>query len=172
MRDDEYGGPVANRIRLLVEATQAVADMIGLERTAVRLYPNSETQGAHDSDPETLFTAAAEALEGVGIAFLELREPGPEGTFGKSDVPPVSPSIRKMFSAPLILNSDFGRESAEAAVAGERADAISFGRPFISNPDLAARLERGLALTPDEHATWYSQGPEGYVDYPVGEEAV
>ena len=91
--------------------------------------------------------------------------------FGKSDVPPVAPSIRKVFPQPLVLNSDFNPERAEAALAEERADAISFGRPFISNPDLPARLLRGAALAPDEMATWYSQGAEGYVDYPALESA-
>ncbi|HEX4738310.1 MAG TPA: alkene reductase [Allosphingosinicella sp.] len=166
-RDDDYGGPVENRIRLLVEAIRAIADMVGPERTAVRLSPNSETQGCQDSDPETLFTAAAAALAEIGLAFLELREPGPEGTFGKSDVPPVSPAIRKVFPQPLVLNSDFTLETAEAALAGERADAISFGRPFIANPDLPARLLSGAELAKDEMTTWYSQGPEGYVDYPA-----
>lgn len=168
-RDDDYGGPVENRIRLLAEATEAIADMVGPERTAVRLSPNSETQGCEDSDPEALFTAAAAALAEIGIAFLELREPGPDGTFGKSDVPPVAPSIRKVFPNPLVLNSDFTLERAEAALEEERADAISFGRPFISNPDLPARLLSGTELAPDVMATWYSQGPEGYVDYPEAE---
>ena len=167
LREDEYGGPVENRIRLLLEAARAIADMVGPERTAVRLSPNSETQGCQDSDPEALFTAAAAGLAEIGIAFLELREPGPEGTFGKSDVAPVSPAIRKVFERPLILNSDFRLEGAEAALAEDRADAISFGRPFISNPDLPARLLAGAELAPDDMATWYSQGPEGYVDYPV-----
>ncbi|MGZ8997625.1 MAG: oxidoreductase, partial [Allosphingosinicella sp.] len=147
----------------------AIVDTVGSDRTAVRLSPNSETQGVEDSAPDKLFTAAAAALGEIGIAFLELREPGPEGTFGKSDIPPIAPSIRKRFPGPLILNSDYGRDSAEAAVAEDRADAISFGRPFISNPDLVARLQRGSALAPDEQATWYSQGPEGYTDYPAEE---
>jgi N-ethylmaleimide reductase len=170
-RDDAYGGPVENRVRLLAEVTQAIADMVGPERTAVRLSPNGETQGVDDSDPESVFTAAAAALAEIGIAFLELREPGPEGTFGKTDVPPVSPAIRKAFSGPLILNSDFTAATAQAALDEGRADAISFGRPFISNPDLPARMAAGAALAPDAMATWYSQGPEGYVDYPALESA-
>lgn len=167
LRDDEYGGPIENRIRLLVEATQAIAAVAGPERTAVRLSPNSETQGAADSDPHALFTAAAAALDPIGLAFLELREPGPEGTFGASDVPPVSPAIRNVLRAPLVLNSDHRLETGQAALAEGRADAISFGRPFISNPDLVARLERGAALAPDDRATWYSRGEAGYVDYPA-----
>ena len=99
------------------------------------------------------FTAAAAKLAEIGIAFLELREPGPEGTFGKSDVPPVSPSIRKVFPGPLILNSDFDRGKAIAAVGEERADAISFGRPFISNPDLVARLRPTVARVAPEART-------------------
>jgi 2,4-dienoyl-CoA reductase-like NADH-dependent reductase (Old Yellow Enzyme family) len=165
-RDDDYGGSIENRIRLLTEATKAIADVVGPDRTGVRLSPNSQTQGVEDSDPEPLFVAAAEALADIGIAFLELREPGPEGTFGKSDVPPISPAIRKVFNAPLILNSDYTLERAEAALAEERADAISFGRLFISNPDLVQRLATKAELTPDVQATWYSQGPEGYIDYP------
>jgi hypothetical protein len=81
----------------------------------------------------------------------------------------VSPAIRKVFPAPLILNSDFGLESGQAALEEERADAISFGRPFISNPDLPARFLNRLELAPDAMATWYSQGPEGYTDYPEAE---
>ena len=170
LREDAYGGPVENRIRLLREAAQAIADTVGAERTAVRLSPNSETQGCEDEDPEALFTAAAAALQEIGIAFLELREPGPEGTFGRSDVPPVSPAIRKVFTGPLVLNSDYVLENAESALAEERCDAIAFGRTFLANPDLPYRLANKLALTSDERATWYSQGAEGYTDYPVAEE--
>lgn len=152
---------------MLIEAARAIAEVAGPERTAVRLSPNSETQGVEDSDPHALFTAAAEALDPIGLAFLELREPGPEGTFGKSDVPPVSPEIRQVFRAPLVLNSDFTFDTAEAALAKGRADAISFGRPFISNPDLVRRFESGAPLAPDDRETWYSQGDEGYIDYPA-----
>jgi N-ethylmaleimide reductase len=166
-RDDAYGGSIENRIRLLTEVTQALADTVGAERTAVRLSPNGETQGCDDSNPEVLFTAAAAALQKIGIAFLELREQGPDGTFGASSVPRVSPSIRKVFSNPLVLNQDYTREKADADLASGLADAISFGRPFISNPDLPERLRTGTALTPDDFRTWYSSGPEGYTDWPT-----
>jgi 2,4-dienoyl-CoA reductase-like NADH-dependent reductase (Old Yellow Enzyme family) len=165
-RDDDYGGPIENRIRLLVEAARAIADIVGPDRTAIRLSPNSETLGCADSDPHALFAAAAAALEGIGIAFLELSEPGPEGTFGKSDLPPVAPAMRRLLSAPMILNSDFDPAAAQTALAEGRADAISFGRPFIANPDLPERLAAGAALAKDDMARWGSEGPGGYTDYP------
>jgi 2,4-dienoyl-CoA reductase-like NADH-dependent reductase (Old Yellow Enzyme family) len=167
LRDDLYGGPVENRIRLLREVTQAVADEVGADRTAVRLSPNGEVQGANDSDPFSLFPAAAAALGEIGIAFLELREPGHDGTFGKAEVAPVHPHIRRAFKGPLVLNSDYTLARGQAALDAGEADAIAFGRPFISNPDLIERLRAGAPLQADVMATWYSQGPEGYVDYPV-----
>jgi N-ethylmaleimide reductase len=166
-RDDGYGGPVENRIRLLVEVMQALIGEVGADRTSVRLSPNGDTQGADDSDPVTLFTAAAQALDGLGIAFLELREQKPDSTFGASEVPRVSPHIRRVFGSPLVLNQEYDFAKAQADLDSGLADAISFGRPFISNPDLVERLRDGAALTEGNFKTWYSSGPEGYTDWPV-----
>jgi N-ethylmaleimide reductase len=168
-RTDAYGGSIENRIRFLREVVEAVVGEVGAERTAVRFSPNGETQGVDDSHPETLFPTAAKMLQGLGIAFLELREPGNDGSFGKTDVPKVSPRIREVFTNPLVLNSDYTKETAEAALASGVADAITFGRPFLANPDLPARLAKGVALNTDDMPTWYSQGDEGYVDYPTAE---
>jgi 2,4-dienoyl-CoA reductase-like NADH-dependent reductase (Old Yellow Enzyme family) len=166
-RDDAYGGPVENRIRLLREIAQAVADTIGADRTGVRLSPNGDTQGANDSNPYALFGAAAAALSEIGIAYLELREPGFEGTFGKAEVSPVAPTIRAAFKGPLILNSDYDGASGQAQLDSGVADAIAFGRTFIANPDLPYRIAHNIPLAKDNMATWYSQGREGYVDYPA-----
>lgn len=169
-REDEYGGSIENRIRLLVEVTQRVADTIGAERTGVRLSPNGDSQGVNDSNPQALFGAAASALDKIGIAYLELREPPFNGTFGKADQPPIHPVIRKAFSRALFLNSDYSFERAQAALAAGEADGIAFGRPFLANPDLPYRFANGLPLNADVMQTWYSQGPEGYVDYPTAED--
>lgn len=166
-RTDAYGGPPENRIRLLREVAEAVAGEIGADRTAVRLSPNGNSQGVEDSNPGSVFPLAAKALSEIGIAFLELRELTPEGTFGASDQPKVSPLIRPAFDGPLVLNQDYDLERAEADLASGIADAISFGRPFIANPDLVERLRTRAPLAADEMATWYSQGPEGYIDYPA-----
>jgi N-ethylmaleimide reductase len=166
LRTDAYGGAPENRIRLLREVAEAVAGEIGADRTAVRFSPNGNSQGVEDSNPGAVFPLAAKALSQIGIAFLELREQGPDGTFGASNQPKVSPLIRPVFDGPLVLNQDYGLARAEADLRSGHADAISFGRPFISNPDLVDRLRIGAPLAPDVMATWYSQGAEGYVDYP------
>ncbi|MCP3732672.1 alkene reductase [Sphingomonas sp. MG17] len=168
LRTDLYGGSVENRIRLLDEVTQRVISVAGADRTAVRLSPNGESQGVDDSDPHAVFVPAARRLSELGIAFLELREPGPDGSFGKTDVPRLSPAIRQVFTRALVVNSDyFTRDAAQAALDSGVADAVSFGRAFLANPDLPERLRTGAPLNDSDMASWYSQGREGYVDYPV-----
>jgi N-ethylmaleimide reductase len=166
-RDDAYGGPIANRVRLLAEVTQAVADSVGADRTSVRLSPNGETQGADDSNPVALFTAAAAELDRIGIGFLELREQKPFGDFGRSDVPRISPDIRKVFRAPLVLNQEYDGENFADDLGSGLADAISYGRPFISSPDLVERLRIGAAFGTSTPRDWYGPGAEGYTDFPV-----
>lgn len=171
LRTDIYGGSPENRIRLMREITEAVAGEIGADRTAIRFSPNGNSQGIEDRDPVAVYSLAAKALNEIGIAFLELREQGPDGTFGKSDQPKISPAIRPLFDGPLVLNQDFDAAAAQAALDSGIADAIAFGRPFISNPDLVERLSVGAPFAPDVVATWYSRGPQGYIDYPPLAEA-
>lgn len=166
-RTDAYGGSIENRIRLLREVTEAVAATIGPNRTGVRLSPNGDSQGVNDPNPEPLFALAAKVLSEIGIAFLELREPGPNGTRGKPDRPALAPLIRASFTGPLILNSDYDARTAKLALDNGSADAIAFGRPFLANPDLPARIAASLPLNTDDMETWYSQGPRGYIDYPM-----
>lgn len=173
LRTDEYGGSAENRTRFLREVLTALVDVWGADRVGVRLSPNGETQGCDDSDPATTFGAAAKVVEELGLAFLELREPGPDGTFGATDVPKQSPLIRKIYSGALILNSDYSPEEATADIDAGRADAVSWGRDFISNPDLPTRFRIGAEISPNVNVphSWYGRGPEGYVDYPALSEA-
>lgn len=168
LRDDDYGGSPENRTRFLREVVEALISVWGADRVGVRLSPNGETQGCDDSDPAATFGAAARVLEELGVAFIELREPGPEGTFGSTDVPKQSPLIRQIYSGPLILNSDFTADQAVADIEAGRCDAVSWGRDFISNPDLPERIRLGAELQPNVNVpvSWYLPGPEGYIDYP------
>ncbi|WP_375397958.1 alkene reductase [uncultured Sphingomonas sp.] len=170
-REDDYGGSPENRIRFMREAVAAVIAEIGAGRTAIRLSPNGETQGADDSDPASVFLPAARALDELGIAFLELRELSPDGTFGTTDVPKLGPQIREVFKRPLILNQDYDFAQGTAQLAAGFADGIAWGRKFLANPDLVERFRRGAPLNPDDRQTWYTPGPEGYTDYPTLVEA-
>ncbi len=102
-------------------------------------------------------------LSDLGIAFLELREMADFRAKGEA----IAPVIRKAFKGPLILNGDYDGASAQAELDAGNADAIAFGRPFIANPDLPRRLTEKLDLSEVNPATLYSQGPEGYIDYPA-----
>jgi N-ethylmaleimide reductase len=168
-RTDRYGGSIANRLRLLLEIVDAIGSKLSPGELSVRFSPNAATQGCADSDPLALFSAAAAELGGAGLAFLELREPGPGGIFGITDSQPVSPVVRQRFGGSLVLNEDYTLAQAQRALSTGMADAISFGRAFISNPDLPHRLERELPLTADSRASWYTPGPLGYTDYPPHE---
>eukprot|EP01119_Soliformovum_irregulare_P016013 TRINITY_DN4594_c0_g3_i2.p1 TRINITY_DN4594_c0_g3~~TRINITY_DN4594_c0_g3_i2.p1 ORF type:complete len:341 (-),score=81.64 TRINITY_DN4594_c0_g3_i2:46-1068(-) len=169
-RTDQYGGSIENRIRLLKEVTTGLIEEIGAGKVSVRLSPNGDTQGCNDRHPDDLFTAAAKVLQDLNVAFLELREPDFDGTFGRAQVLPVGDLIRRVFHNPLVLNSDYKKSKSEHALASGRADAISFGRTFISNPDLVSRLKNDQPLAKDDIRTWYSPGPHGYTDYPTYEE--
>jgi 2,4-dienoyl-CoA reductase-like NADH-dependent reductase (Old Yellow Enzyme family) len=165
VRTDAYGGPIAGRLRFMREVVQAVASEVGIERTGLRLSPIGESQGANDSDNAALFTAAAAELEVLGVPWIELREPGPHSTFRAADEPAVSPAMRRVYSGKIVLNSDYAGASAQAKLDEGVADAISFGRPFIANPDLVERIRSGAPLEAADVATFYTQGPEGYTDY-------
>ncbi|OZA94116.1 MAG: alkene reductase [Erythrobacter sp. 34-65-8] len=173
LRTDRYGGSPENRTRFLREVLEALIGVWGADRVGVRLSPNGETQGCDDSNPAATFGAAAQVVEDLGLAFLELREPGPNGTFGATEVPKQSPLIRSIYSGALVLNSDYDAAQADADLAAGKCDAVSFGRPYISNPDLEVRIAEGAPFAPniDVPRSWYLPGPAGYIDYPTLAEA-
>jgi 2,4-dienoyl-CoA reductase-like NADH-dependent reductase (Old Yellow Enzyme family) len=169
-RVDQYGGTVDNRIRLLTEVTQALISVVGADRTGVRLSPNDDIQGCADSESESLFAKAVETLNGLGIAFLEMRASRPESSFQPA-IRQLVPALRRAFKGALILNSDFVFDDASQVVRRGEADAIAFGRPFLANPDLPARFAKCAVLNAPSTETFYSPGPAGYTDYPTLREA-
>ncbi|HQS69459.1 MAG: alkene reductase [Novosphingobium sp. 28-62-57] len=169
LRDDDYGGSPQNRVRLMREVVEELIAVWGKDRVSIRLSPNGDSQGTDDSNPAATFGEAARVLQELGVSFVELRQPGPGGTFGATEVPKQDGVIRAIYTGPLVLNSDYTPEEAAADVASGRADAISFGRPFISNPDLVERIHKGAHLNPNIGVpqTWYFPGEHGYTDYPT-----
>lgn len=171
LRTDDYGGSIENRLRFVTEVLEAVGDSIGMERVGIRFSPNIYSQGVEDSDPIPLFTALARRLEELRVPWIELREAHRPTSAGAIPTEPVSPAMRPLYSGKIALNSDYDGPSARARMAEGLADAISFGRPFLSNPDLVERLRACAPLTPGDADTFYSGGASGYVDYPTMDEA-
>ncbi|XHS79501.1 alkene reductase [Burkholderiaceae bacterium UC74_6] len=165
-RKDEYGGSIENRARLLVEVMTAISAAIGRGRTGLRLSPVTPSNDAgQDSNAQALFNHVAQQLAPLGLAFLEVVE-GQTG--GARDFAPFDfAAMRSHFKGPWIANNGYTRELALETIAKGEADAISFGRAFISNPDLVRRLRLNAELTPLDRATLYGGDARGYIDYPA-----
>ncbi|MEP0391947.1 MAG: alkene reductase [Erythrobacter sp.] len=171
-REDEYGGSPENRTRFMREVLERLVGVWGADRVGIRLSPNGDSQGTDDTDPESIFGAATKVIEEMGLAYLELRQPGPNGTFGQTDVPKQDKMIRGLYSGALILNSDYTAQEGDDDVSSGRCDAVSYGRPYISNPDLEKRIAAGAPFNPNKDVpkSWYFPIPDGYIDYPTMEE--
>jgi N-ethylmaleimide reductase len=173
-RTDRYGGSIENRARFLLEVTQAVIDVYGGDRVGVRLSPFGIANGSGEAEPMPLYTYAVEALNKLGIAYLHPIEPRSSGA-GRADVnwqnvPSAMTLFRPLWKGVLIAAGGFVGDTANAAIADGHADAIAFGRYFISNPDLPRRLQQGLQLTPYHRPTFYGGEEKGYTDYPAYDE--
>jgi N-ethylmaleimide reductase len=173
LRTDRYGGSIENRTRLLLEITQAAIEVWGANRVGVRLSPYGVANGSGEPDPMPLYSHAIQSLDALGLAYLHFIEPRSSGAgraeVNHQNVPSAMVLFRPAWSGVLISAGGFTGETAEAAIAEGHADAIAFGRIFISNPDLPRRLQHGYPLTPYNRATFYGGEEAGYTDYPVYE---
>jgi N-ethylmaleimide reductase len=170
LRTDRYGGSIENRVRFLLEVTQAAIDVWGADRVGVRLSPYGVANGSGEAEPMPLYKHVIEQLNPLGLAYLHFIEPRSSGA-GRAEVnwqgvPSAMVLYRPIWNGVLITAGGFTGETAEAAIADGHADAIAFGRIFISNPDLPLRLQRGYPLTPYNRATFYGGDVAGYTDYP------
>jgi 2,4-dienoyl-CoA reductase-like NADH-dependent reductase (Old Yellow Enzyme family) len=158
-RTDDYGGPIENRARLLLEATDAAVSVWGAGRVGVHLAPRGDVHSVGDSDPAATFGYVARELGRRKIAFVCAREKvGPDS---------LGPQLKTAFGGVYIANEGFDGQSAQAALDAGWADAVAFGKAFLANPDLPARLRAGAPLNPPRPETFYGPGAEGYVDYPA-----
>ncbi len=165
-RTDAYGGPIANRSRLLVEVTKACATAIGADRLGVRISPVSTAGDSHDSQPQALFNHVVEALNPLGLAYVHVVEGETGGA--RDSIPFDYAALRARFDGVWMVNNGYDRQMAMEAVASGRADLVSFGRMFVANPDLVARLSKDGPLNPlMGQETLYGGGSHGYTDYPT-----
>ncbi|MGO4304084.1 alkene reductase [Cupriavidus sp. RAF12] len=161
-RTDDYGGPIENRARLLLEVADAVTTVWEPHRVGVHLSTRAPMNSMSDSEPEETFGYAARALGARGIGFLFLRETAGEGA--------LLPRLKREFGGVIIANDGFDLDAAERVIDEGHADAVAFGRPFIANPDLVDRLRKRAELNPVDTSRLYHMdgAPErGYTDYPT-----
>ena len=171
-RTDDYGGSIANRARLLLEVTRAVADAVGPERVGIRLSPVTPANDIHDEHPQPLFDHLLAHLAPLGLAYVHVIEGatgGPRVVDGRPfDYAQAKAAYRQAGGrAAWMVNNGYDPELAQDAIASGRADLVAFGKAFISMPDLTERLRRGGPYAGVDKATLYGGGAAGYTDYPA-----
>ena len=173
-RTDEYGGSIENRSRFLFEVVKALISVWGGDRVAVRIGPGGTWNGMSDSNPQALFSYVAEHLNEYGLAYLHIIEPRVKGNIviNEGQAPVASQQLRKIFKGKILAAGGFEPETAEAIVEKGDADAVTFGRHFVSNPDLPRRIREDLPLTPYDRNTFYTFDARGYTDYPFYADAI
>lgn len=170
-RTDEWGGSIENRCRFALEVVKAVAGEIGANKTGLRLSPFGGFLDVSDSHPYALTTYLLEELAKLDLAYVHLVEPR---TAGVDDVDPGRRTLapfRAVYPGTLIVAGGYNRDDGAAAIESGRADLICYGRHFLSNPDLPLRFKLGAPLNKYDRATFYTQGEEGYLDYPFLEQS-
>lgn len=158
-RTDQYGGSIENRARLMLEVTDALISVWGADRVGVHIAPRGDSHDLSDSTKLETFTYLASELGKKKIAFLFARE------YVGADS--IGPALKKAFGGVYIANEKLTKEAAEKLIESGAADAVSFGVPFISNPDLPKRFAENIPLNETNFQTLYADGAVGYTDYPM-----
>jgi len=161
-RDDRYGGSIENRIRMPLEVIDAVIAEIGAGRVGVRISPGHTFNDIEEADMTELYDRYIRALDERGLAYLHVQRP----TANTLDIDVVE-MARPLFNGPIIACGGYNAKTGAALIERGTAAAVAFGKAFISNPDLPARIRSGAELTPLDEATLYTPGPKGYTDYPT-----
>lgn len=159
-RTDEFGGTAENRIRFPVQALAAMAEAIGPGRVGFRISPGNPYNGMDPSDPEATFAPFVKAADAFGLAYLHVVDMDLAGL-------DTLAMLRRNWSGAIIANNNMTDATAEEILASGRAEAVSFGRPFIANPDLVARMRNGDALAAPDYSLLYTGEARGYTDYPT-----
>ncbi|WP_414461990.1 alkene reductase [Hyphomicrobium sp. DY-1] len=158
-RTDQYGGPIENRARLMLEVVDACIEVWGADRVGLHLAPRCDSHDMGDSNPLETFGYVATEVGKRKIAFICTREyQGPDS---------ISPELKKRFGGVFIGNEKFTKETAQAAIEAGTVDAVAFGKTFIANPDLPLRFKLDAPLNPPDPDSFYGGTEKGYTDYPA-----
>lgn len=162
-RSGRYGGSRENRARLIFEVIEAVSSVWTNQRVGLRISPLNSFNSMIDSDPIGLSAWLAEQLNQFNLAYLHVMR----GDFFQQQTGDILSLIRQNYKGILIANMGYTSEEANQQIAEGKIDAVSFGTSFIANPDLPERMKAGTPLNQPDPATFYTQGAEGYTDYPM-----
>jgi N-ethylmaleimide reductase len=163
-RTDRWGGSVENRIRFAVEVAKAAAAAIGAEHIGMRISPYGVFNGmAPDAEMDAMYERLIEELNVIGLVYIHIVD---HSAMGAPEVSPaLKAKLRASFKGSYIMSGGYDGVRANADLAAKRGDLVAFGRPFISNPNLAQKLQSGAELTAPDPATFYTPGAKGYTDY-------
>ncbi|RZU41417.1 alkene reductase [Edaphobacter modestus] len=157
-RTDEYGGPIENRARLMLEVAEAAISVFGPGRVGMHLAPRGDTHGVSDTNLAATFSYVAKELGKRKLAFIAAREHvGPDS---------LGPDLKQLFGGVFVANEAIDQKVGQQLLDEGKADAVAFGKLFIANPDLPARFASEAPLNRPEPNTFYASGPHGYTDYP------
>jgi NADH:flavin oxidoreductases, Old Yellow Enzyme family len=169
-RTDEYGGSVEKRARMLFDVIEAIAEEVDTAKVGVRISPtlNGTFGITIDDETDELHEYVASKLNSYDLAYLHISG----FTLNETDdalqmAIDTAKHYRSLYKGVLMINKGFTREAAELALQHDIADLVSFGVPYIANPDLVERFEQNIKLNEADPATFYTPGPKGYTDYPT-----
>ena len=158
-RTDRYGGSLENRARFIVEVLTAMIDEAGSDRVGIKISPEMGFNSVTDAAPQQTYQYLVQQLDKLNLAYLHLARTG--SAFDYRSL------VRPLFNGPLLLGGGLDRDSAASLIARRGADAAVFGSLYLANPDLLQRFAAGAPLNAPDRDTLYSDGPQGYIDYPV-----
>jgi len=164
-RTDEYGRGMEGRSKFALEVSSAVVGAIGAERVGIRLSPYGVFNGTGEfPEIQAQYLALAEKLAALGMLYIHLVD---HSSMGAPPVPAdFKVKLRNGFKGLFILAGGFNQSTAEEALAEKRGDLVAFGKPFLANPDLVARMQKNSPLNEFDQSTFYTPGSKGYTDYP------
>jgi len=167
-REDKYGGSVENRARFVMEIFEAAAAELPRGRVGVRVSPYASYNNTRDPDPHTTYSDLARRLDKAGAGYLHFADM--DGWFGNSKLDPILSALRPNYHGPIIANGGITVARGAELLATNQVQAITFGRGFLANPDLVARIARSAEIAAPRSEGWYATGALGYTDYPVWRE--